>query len=295
MDKKVLVVIAIIAVIAIGAAAYVALSQSQDNKSDALSIDYGTGFEMKSTVTDPESKVSYSMVFKTTTYTKERLELTISMGGKYQSNASIYEINKSKYVAEINGSEWYSAEYIDSEGKWHVHSSAEESYGSYDYVLSCDQNDNILFRLTEVVINTFNRSTSGDAPIGITTLFVGKISNFDRTILIIRGTDARNDMRVILGDDNIRYKYVINSGGSVMRTNEYPSISTTAMSCNLYSVDDIKIGDKSFKGVTKSYYIDGELHSISKYDYDLRLVLSYSDVDGSSTTNTLNVDYIKSA
>ncbi|MBR4504813.1 MAG: leucine-rich repeat protein [Candidatus Methanomethylophilaceae archaeon] len=237
---------------------------------EVVNMDYGVGFELKSTVTRAIDSgfESHRLTFKTEEYTGDRLVMSISLDeGDRSTIANITRVDDETYVAAVEGWELsYTAKYVVSQSKWCM---TEDVFNSSQYYFDCD--DNIPFRLAEVIINSFNLATSGAYRVDIDKLFSETSDAADMYVAMLRAMFPLDAKSIALGEDGQRYKVVFMVGESVIKTNDDLVVYST--DGRVMKEKSQEVGDKTVRGV--GYSIGTEASGRYMFlDYGMGLALS---------------------
>ncbi len=294
--NKVAIVIAAVAVIIVCVIACFFLISSDDSEKET-SLSYGEGFEMTSIITKSSNPTDYEgYVFKTTSYSPSKLEMSISMKkAGLSTNATMLKVSDIAYTATIDSMKpwYYYAEYVPSEGRWilaTIEGGLPELTGYHSYVLSFHKDDNILFRLTEVVINTFNMSFCGTYSVGYEEPFKSDMSEMSLYVFMkLRGPSVCEFKNIAFGESGESYKQVVQTGGAIVRTNDADS-QVIIESCMVYKKSDPLLVIGPGYTIERSSYYEGEVQDFRIFDSGLNLLCSY-DVAGAH----MGIESFKSA
>lgn len=295
MNKFLIVLIAAV-IVAGGAIVYVCLTK-EDDAPKVSGIDYGEGFEMISTVGSfaQDSETSHDFLFETVTSSSNMLRMNIGLRGTGLSTvATIMKLSETSYSATIDSASlYYYTEYVPSVSKWMmvVTSEPQPKIDGSQYVLSYDRGDNILFRLAEVVINTFNLCTSGPYQPNVEELFDLKNNPVSESVLMtLRSPQVCFIKHQFFGDSGEKFRYVIIAGSNVIRTND--SGRTDIADGTVLS----RSGYHSGAGVnvcSQEDFAERALQQSIIYDSDIGLVCSYTIYENGKEYRTLNINYVK--
>jgi hypothetical protein len=296
--NKLIIAIVVVAVIAVGAVAGYSILNKDSSEPSSDGINYGEGFELKSTIQtyDGSQPTKAQYYFKTTSSSSNMLRLNIMMNGtNYSTNATMMKLTDTSYSAKIDSADmYYYAEYIPSKEKWYLINTSDENPKIKDYnnVLSYTKDDNILFRLTEVVINTFNLCTSGPYQCDFKDPFFMKDNKICEQILMgLRAPTVCYNKHVAFGETGEKYKTIIVTGtDNIVRTNDtkQQEISNGSIFTGNGYYANLKLNTYTYKT-----YSDGELLSSVTYDSDIGLTCSYTMYEDGKTQSMFWIDYVK--